>query len=617
MSFSFSPGIGPRSAVSEFGQAAAQEGRFFDKSVVGAMLAFVRPYWRKMLLAVGCMILATGFTLVAPYLIKEAIDQHIAAGDASGLARLALLIALCYLGLYLATAGQEYLLGWTSERVLADVREKLFRHLQALSLSYHDRTIVGVTVSHVINDVAVINTLLTQGFISLLGDLLVLVGIVAIMLSMSARLALLTFTVLPLMMLATYLFSRSARGAFRLTRKRVAALVGNLAENINGMRVIQAFAQEATAEERFDEVNDANRQAHIEAIRLSYIFLPTIEFLAVLSTAIVLYAGGRAVAANEVTLGVMVAFMAYVTRFFQPIQELSRIYTTMQSAMAGGEQVLRLLNTPPEVVDAATAANMPPFTGAVTFDGVSFRYRDDSPEVLHNVQLAIQPGQTVALVGPTGAGKTTIASLVLRFYDASGGCVAIDGIDVRAVRQASLRRHFGLVPQDPFLFAGTIADNIRFGRMDAPLEEVIAAARLANADDFIRALPDGYDTRILEGAVNLSVGQRQLLCIARAALLDPRILILDEATASVDTVTEVLIQRALDRLMAGRTAIVVAHRLSTIRNADVIYVIQNGRIVEQGPHGDLIARSGLYRELYQKQFLHTEKPPGGSEPPGG
>lgn len=602
MSFSFSPGMGPRGAIRQFGEEA-KEGQFFKRSVVAGMLAFVRPYKRRMFLALLLMLGVTGFTLLAPYLIKVAIDQHITAGNASGLWQVGVAIALCYLGLYLTTAGQDYLLGWTSQRVLADVREALFRHLQALSLSYHDRSIIGVTVSRVINDVAVINDLLTQGLITLLGDLLVLVGIVIIMLSMDARLALLTFVTLPLMVLATYLFSRSARGAFRLTRRRIAALVGTLAESINGMRVIQAYAQETAVEARFDDVNDANRRANIDAIRLSFIFLPTIEFLGVLATAVVLYFGGRAVAANEVTLGVMVAFLAYVTRFFQPIQELSRIYTTMQAAMAGGEQVLNLLATPPEVVDRPHATAMPPIVGAVALENVSFRYAADGPLILKEIDLAVAPGQTVALVGPTGAGKTTIANLIARFYDVSDGRVAIDGIDVRDVTQTSLRRQFGLVPQDPFLFAGSILDNIRFGRTDAPLEAVTAAARLANADEFIRALPEGYETQILEGAVNLSVGQRQLLCIARAALTDPRVLILDEATASVDTVTEVLIQQALDRLLHGRTAIVIAHRLSTIRHADLICVVENGRLVEQGTHDQLMAQQGVYRNLYEKQYV--------------
>ncbi|MCL4867379.1 MAG: ABC transporter ATP-binding protein/permease [Anaerolineae bacterium] len=598
MSFSFSPNMGPRGAVNQFGQEG-QDGRVLDKRVIRGMLAFVKPYWRRMFLAFLLMLGVTTFTLLIPYLIKTAIDNPIASGDRDGLGRLALLIALAYLGLYLTTAGQDYLLGWTSQRVLADVRERMLEHLQRFSLGYHDRTIVGVTVSRVINDVAVINDLLTQGVISLLGDLLILLGIVIIMLTMSPKLALLTFAVLPLMALATILFSRQARSAFRLTRRRVAALVGNLAENINGMRVIQAFAQEQRVEEQFEAVNDANRQSHIEAMRLSFIFLPTIEFLGVVSMAIVLYFGGRAVASAEVTLGIMVAFLAYVTRFFQPIQELSRIYTTMQAAMAGGEQVLRLLNTPIELVDPPEAGEMPPIVGEIRLENVTFHYQADGPEILHEVNLHITAGQTVALVGPTGAGKTTIANLIARFYDVSQGRVLLDGLDVRSVRQASLRRQFGLVPQDPFLFAGSIADNIRFGCPEMGLAEVVAAAKSANAHDFIIGLPQGYETKILEGAVNLSVGQRQLLCIARAALVDPRILILDEATASVDTVTEVLIQKALDRLLRGRTAIVIAHRLSTIRNADLICVVEGGRIVQRGRHETLMAQDGLYRELYR------------------
>ncbi len=606
MSFSFSPGMGPRGAIERFGQTE-KDGRLFDRQVIGGMLAFIRPYWRRMGLAIGLMLVVTALSLLIPYLIKVAIDRYIVEADTPGLTRTAIIIAVCYLGLYLATAVQQYLLGWVSQRVLSDLRETLFRHLQSLSLSYHDRTIIGVTVSRVINDVAAINDLLTQGLISLLGDLLILVGIVIVMLSMSTQLALFTFTVLPLMALITYLFSRKAKDAFRLTRERIAVVVGYLAEHINGMRVIQAFAQEETVKQGFNSVNDDNRQAYIDAMRLSFIFLPSIEFLGILSTAIVLYFGGKAVAGETVTLGIMVAFLAYVNRFFQPIQELSRIYTTMQSAMAGGEQVLRLLNTAPKVTDQPGAIEMgadtPAIQGQVVLEDVSFQYRPDTPEVLHQVNLTIEAGQTIAFVGPTGAGKTTIANLIPRFYDVNTGSVLIDGIDVRTVTQQSLHRQMGLVPQDPFLFAGTIADNIRFGRLSASLEEVKAAARLANAAEFVEALPDRYETQILEGAVNLSVGQRQLLCIARAALIRPNIFILDEATASVDTVTEVLIQEALERLMNGRTAIIIAHRLSTIRNADKICVIKDGRIVAQGQHDILMTNSTLYQELYEKQFM--------------
>jgi ABC-type multidrug transport system fused ATPase/permease subunit len=566
------------------------------------MLAYLKPYWRRMSAASGLMLIESSLTLLAPYLIKVAIDQHIAQADRAGLTRVALFTALSFIGLYVASAGQRYLLSWVGQRVLANMRAQLFRHLQKLPLGYQDTHIIGVTVSRVINDVAVINELLSQGLISLAGDLLVLVGIILVMLSMSPRLALFTLTVLPLMILATYFFSRHARVAFRRTRSTVAAVVGDLAEGIAGMRVIQAFAQEEEARARFDEINEANRDSHIDAMSLSFVFLPSIEFLGMLSTVIVLWFGGRAVSQGQVTLGVMVAFLAYVTRFFQPIQELSRLYTTMQSAMAGGEQVLRLLDTDPGVADQPDAQTMPPITGRLELRDVSFAYREGTPKVLHDVNLIIEAGQTVALVGPTGAGKSSIANLVVRFYDVTAGEVLIDDIDVRDVTQGSLRRQTGLVPQDPFLFSGTIADNIRFGHLEASDEEMIEAARMANVHPFIADLPAGYQTIILEGGVNLSVGQRQLICIARAVLADPHILILDEATANVDSVTEGLIQEALERLLCGRTAIVIAHRLSTIRNADLICVVDEGRIVERGRHEELLSQNGLYRELYERQF---------------
>jgi len=600
--------MGPRGAIELFGEGV-EEGRYHPR-VLLRLLRYLRPHWRRMSLAFFLMLVASGLSLAAPYLVKVAIDRPIAQGDAAGLALLALLMALTFIGLYLASAGQQYILSWVGQRVLATLRSDLFAHLQRLSLGYHDTHIVGVTISRLINDVAVINELLSEGLITLVGDALMLGGIVIVMLTMSPRLALLTFAVLPLMVLATWIFARKAQVAFRQTRSRIAAVVGDLAENLSSMRVIQAFAQEDASQERFDEVNRANRDAYVAAMSLSFVFLPTVDFLGMLATAIVLWFGGMAVARGELTLGVVVAFLAYVNRFFQPIQELSQLYTTLQAALAGGERVLELLDTRPEVEDRPGAMDMPPIAGHVALRRVSFSYRGDI-RVLHDVDLAVEAGQTVALVGPTGAGKTSIANLVARLYDVTDGAVLIDGIDVRDVTQRSLRRQMGLVPQDPFLFEGTIADNIRFGQpqpLDAAAAQaaVEGAARLANAHDFICDLPDGYEMRILEGGVNLSVGQRQLICIARAALADPRLLILDEATASVDTVTEMLIQDALQRLLRGRTAIVIAHRLSTVVHADRICVVEAGRIVEQGTHRELLARGGLYRQLYERQFLDVE-----------
>ncbi|GAP08136.1 ABC-type multidrug transport system, ATPase and permease components [Anaerolinea thermolimosa] len=595
-------GMGPGYLLDTFGSTAEHRGKPFNPRVVRRLLAFLRPHWRTLLVAFVAMLIATGLTLLIPYLLKLAIDQYIGKNDYPGLVRIALITGLAYLGLYASSAGQQYLLSRVGQRLLSTMRADLFRHLNNLSLSYHDTHIVGVTVSRVINDVAVINDLLSQGWITFIGDAFILAGIIWIMFSMNVKLAIIALLVVPLMILATVIFARHAQAAFRETRSSVARVVGNLAEEIAGIRVIQAFAQENTIEERFREVNRANRDANINAMSLSFIYMPTIEFLSTLATALVLWFGGRSVIAGEVTLGVLVAFLSYVSRFFQPIQELSRLYTTMQSAMAGGEQVLNVLDTPPDVQDAPDAVEMPPIRGRIEFRNVSFRYRPDAPEVLHNINLTIEPGTRAALVGPTGAGKSTIANLAARFYEVTNGAVLIDGIDVRTVKQGSLRRQVGVVPQDSFLFAGTIAENIRFGRPEASDAEVEEAARMANAHDFIISLPDGYQTPILENAANLSVGQRQLICIARAILVNPRILILDEATANIDTVSEALIQQALERLLQGRTAIIIAHRLSTIQNADIIYVIQDGRIVEQGRHEELLALGGVYRTLHGKQF---------------
>lgn len=594
------PRMGPGGALRGFG--ADVKGRAFDPRIALRLLAFIRPYWRQMLAAFALMLLNSLLTLATPYLMKVAIDRYITGGDLAGLTRTALLIAGAFVGIYLASAGQRWLLSWVGLRVLAGLRRDLFQHLQRLSLGYHNTHIVGVTISRVINDVAVINDLLSQGLVTLIGDTVVLGGIIVVMLSMNIRLALLTFSVLPLMLLATYLFSRRAQVAFRLTRSGIAAVVGDLAEDLSGMRVIQAFAQESSSQERFEKVNRTNRDAYISAMSLSFVFLPSVEFLGMLATTVVLWFGGTAVIRGDLTLGVVVAFLAYVTRFFEPIRELSQLYTTMQSAMAGGERVLEILDTPPEVLDKPDAIEMPPIVGRVELRDVDFSYDEKTP-VLRTVSLSIDPGQMVALVGPTGAGKTSIANLVARFYEVTDGAVLIDGLDVRDTSQRSLRAQMGLVPQDPFLFSGTIADNISFGRPDASPEEIQSAARVSSAHEFITALPDGYQTQILEGGVNLSMGQRQLICIARAALADPRILILDEATASVDTVTEMLIQDATERLLEGRTSIVIAHRLSTVRNADCIYVVDEGQIVEQGNHEQLIERGGLYQDLYERQFI--------------
>ncbi len=595
---------GPRGTLENYG--AKDAGAAFDVRIFVRLVEFLKPYVKRMVAAVLLMLVSSGLTIVTPYLVKVAIDEHIRTANQAGLTQTAILIALAFAGIYVATSWQNYLIAWVGQRMLASIRGQLFAKLQQLSLSYQNTHITGVTISRVINDVAVINELLSQGMVRLAGDVVVLGGIVVVMISMNARLAVLSFSVLPLMLVATAVFTRHARTAFRTTRARVAAVIGDLAENIGSMRVIQAFSREDMTQEKFEQVNSQNRDAHVSAMSLSFVFMPSVEFLSMLAMAIVLLFGGIAVARSEITVGVVVAFLAYVTRFFQPIQELSQLYTTVQAAMAGGEQVLKLLDTTPDVRDRDGATELGRIRGRIEFRAVCFAYIP-SETVLHNVDLVIEPGQTAALVGPTGAGKTSVANLIARFYDVSSGRLLIDDRDIREVTQHSLRCQMGIVNQDPFLFSGTIRDNIKYGRPDGPEQRVMEAARAARAHAYITSLPEGYETRILEAGVNLSMGQRQLVAISRAIYADPRILILDEATSSVDTVTEALIQEALRGLLAGRTAVVIAHRLSTITGADIIYVVDGGRIVDYGSHSQLLDRGGLYTELYRRQFLDRQQ----------
>ena len=599
----FSPSSGynnPRAVLVQYG---GQEGG--DALRLGVLLRFfqfLRPFWKRMVLAVCLMIVATGCALLAPYLIKIAIDEHIQFGNTGGLARTAAFILLTFVGVYLAASARDYCLGWVGQRMLLAIRNRLFRHLQRYSLRYHDTHIVGATISCVINDVTIINQLLSQGLVTAVGDVFLLSGTVAVMVALNAPLALAAFCVLPIMLLATLLFTRHAKIAFRNTRVRIAAFIGNLAESISSMRVIQAFTQEEATKKKFRRLNRENRDANISAMSLSFIYIPSVEFIGMLAMAVVLLFGGIGVARRQVSLGILVAFLSYVTRFFQPIQQLSQLYTTLQAALAGGERVLRLLDTVPEVRDAPHPIELSSLDGRIEFRAVSFSYTSDV-EVLHDIDFEILPGQTAAFVGPTGAGKTTIVNLIARFYDATEGQVTIDGHDVRTISQHSLRSRMGIVNQDPFLFSGTLRDNIAFSNPNGAQTDLEIAARIARAHAFIDHLPKGYDTNVFEGGANFSIGQKQLVTISRALFADPGILIMDEATSSVDTVTETLIQEALHELLAHRTAVVVAHRLSTVREADVIFVVDEGRIVERGTHQQLLQRSDLYNELYTRQFI--------------
>ncbi len=580
---------------------ASEENVSQQLSTLRRFLQYVLLYRKEIPIALTLVFIGALTQAVGPFFLGWSIDHLIAQGNLQGLLLLLGLLGLNYgLGI-LAIRGQILRVGWIMQRLLAQLRQDIFIKIQSLPLSFFDRSEAGDLMSRLLNDVNTVNQAFGLTIAQMLGNTFSLVGIVIAMLSINLQLGLLSNLVVPLMIFTTSLFARWARTRFRVTRQTIGELSAKLEEDIGSVREAQAFNRVQMNIEKFDILNAANRDANVEAVAITSAFLPSIDFLNTLATAGVLAYGGYLAVTGAATVGVVTSFLLYVQQFFRPIQILSQFYTQAQSAFAGLERIFLLLDEPSELKDAPDATEMPPIQGEVTFENVKFGYNPEQL-VLKGVNLHAYPGQMVALVGPTGSGKSTIINLILRFYDVSGGGVKIDDIDVRSVTQASLRRQIGIVLQDNILFSGTVAENIAFGAPYATQADIEGAAQLANVHEFITSLPQGYTTQLGERGAPLSQGQRQLISIARAVLINPQILILDEATSSIDTRTEALVQSAIARLLQGRTSFVIAHRLSTVTQADQVLVIQQGQIVEQGTHAELVNQQGVYANLYALQL---------------
>jgi ABC-type multidrug transport system fused ATPase/permease subunit len=566
------------------------------------MAGLLRPYRSRVAVAAVAMLAATGAALAPPYLAGQAVDAGIVAGDTAALTRIVIAFLAVACVYAVATYAQTYLVGWVGTRALQDLRERVFSHLQSMSIGFFTRRSPGVLISRMTNDIEALNQLVTSGVVTLFSSGLTLIGVVAIMLLLDLKLALVTFLTFPLLAIASVVFRIVSHGAYRATRERIAAVTAYLQETLSGVRVVRSFGQEPRHTARMDELNEANRAANMKTVYLNATYFPAVELLAAFGTAAIVLYGGTQAIEGAIQIGTIVAFVGYLQVFFDPIQQLSQLYTTYQQGMAALDKVFDLLDTEPDMVDAPGAIDPGELRGGIEMEGLWFSYADGEPAegewALREIDLSVPPGQTLALVGATGAGKSTLAKLVARFYDPQRGRLLVDGHDLRGLRQEALRRQLGIVPQEGFLFSGSVRENVAFGRPAASAEEVEAAIAAVGASEFVAALPAGLDTQVGERGVTLSAGQRQLVAFARALLAEPRILILDEATSNVDVRTERTIERGLERLLAGRTAIVIAHRLSTIRRAGKIVVLEGGRVAESGTHEELIEAGGPYSKLY-------------------
>jgi ATP-binding cassette subfamily B protein len=577
-------------------------GKAFDARLTRKSLAFLKPYKRQILAALVSMLVVSAAALAAPKILQIAIDSGIKLGNARILGEMCAVSIGIYILRWIAQFAQTKLVAVLGQHVIYDMRQTLFSHIENLSLRFFDNREVGRIISRLTGDVSALNDLITSGSLQVTTDVLTVVGVVALMVRMNAQLSLLVFALCPFVWLSVKLFRSKSRLAFREVRRKVATVTATVAENVSGVRVVKSFSREGENLRRFKRVNHENQQAFMHVTAIGATFGSVIDLIGAVGTCMVLWYGGMQVKAGALTVGEVVAFLGYLGLFLTPMRSMSQVYQTMQSAMAGAERIFEILDTEPVIKDRPDATDLPAIRGQVDFDQVHFAY-GDAP-ILKGISFSVMPGQAIALVGPTGAGKSTIINILGRQYDIQSGSIKIDGRDIRDVTLKSLRGQIGIVLQDSFLFPGSVKENIRYGRLNATDKEVEAAAKTVGAHEFIVEMPKGYDTYLNEGASNLSVGQKQLLAFARALLADPRILILDEATSSIDTYTELLIQEALRKLLKGRTSFVIAHRLSTISEADEILVIEGGLIAERGTHEALLENGGIYRKLYDSQFAY-------------